>query len=343
MQERSALRRFGITLSRREQPMAVYTPVSADSLKVYLSAYDLGDLISFHGIEEGIENTNFHVFLTRGRYVLTLFEKRVAVEDLPFFLSVLDHLARAGLPCPRPVPTRSGQVLGTLCGRSATLVTYLPGAWPRQVTVRHCALLGALLARIHRHGQALRCRRRNALSLPAWQALAGSVLARADGVCPGLAGTIAEELAALSRDWPSHLPTGLIHGDLFPDNVFFQGDRISGVFDFYFACHDHLAYDVAICLNAWCFGPDGGFDARLAAAFLHGYAAVRPLEPDEWAMLPLLARGACLRFLLTRLYDWLHHEPGALVNPKHPGEFLCKLRFHQSVRDVSAYGLPALR
>ena len=319
--------------------MAVYTEVSDDELEAFLAGYDLGSPLSCKGIAEGVENSNFMLETERGRYILTLYEKRTRREDLPFFLGLMEHLSERGVSCPLPVHGRDGQALREMCGRPAALVTFLNGMSARRIAVGHCAELGAALAAMHLAGRDFTLTRPNALSLAGWRKLVDDTAARADEVRPGLAADVAAELAALQAAWPTDLPSGVIHADLFPDNVFFRGDALSGLIDFYFACNDFLAYDVAICLNAWCFEPDGPFNATKARALLSGYERVRRLSEAERDALPLLCRGSALRFLLTRLFDWLNHPPGAFVRPKDPLEYARKLRFHQGVRSVGEYGL----
>lgn len=320
--------------------MAVYTDVSAEELTAFLAGYDLGELLSYKGIAEGVENSNYLVHTARGYVLLTLFEKRVRASDLPFFVGLMEHLASRGLNCPQPIKTRSGEALGTLAGRPAVVVTFLDGMSLRRPSAAHCEALGEALAELHLKGAGFSLARANALSLQGWRPLyeaAGH--ARANALRAGLGDTIAAELETLERDWPRGLPEGVIHADLFPDNVFFLGDKLSGLIDFYFACNDMLAYDVAICLNAWCFEPDGAFNVTKGRGLLQGYQKVRSLEAAERDALPVLARGSALRFLLTRLVDWLNVPPGALVRPHDPMEYLRKLRFHQRVASARDLGL----
>src|SRR6185503_16416091 len=321
--------------------MAVYTDVAAEDLAAFLAGYDIGELLSYKGIAEGVENSNFLVHTSRGYYILTLYEKRVAPEDLPFFLALMEHLAARGLTCPQPVKNRSGALLGFVAGRPAAVVTFLDGMWIRRPSAAHCGAVGAALAKLHLAGADFAMKRRNALSVEGWRPLYVASAAGADSVQLGLRETIEREVTMLEGAWPSGLPQGVIHADLFPDNVFFLGDRLSGLIDFYFACTDTLAYDIAICLNAWCFEPDHSYNVTKGRALLHGYVAARPLSIEERVALPLLSRGACLRFLLTRLVDWLNVPPGALVRPKDPFEYFRKLRFHQAVTGVRDYGIDA--
>jgi len=319
--------------------MAVYTEVGDDELKAFLARYDVGPLLSFKGIAEGVENTNYLVHTGAGSFILTLYERRVERADLPFFLGLLEHLGARGIACPNPVRARDGEVLGEIAGKPAALVSYLEGVWVRRPGPQHCRALGAALAGLHRAGSDFALRRANALGPAAWAGLARATTPSADSVAPGLAGEIASELDAFAAGWPSALPNGIIHADLFPDNVFFIDGRISGLIDFYFACDDAYAYDIAICLNAWCFEADAAFNITKARQLLHAYESVRPLAAEEYSALPLLARGASMRFLLTRLYDWLNTPPTALVRPKDPMEYVRKLRFHRSVASAAEYGL----
>jgi len=319
--------------------MAVYTEVSDDDLAAFVASYGLGALLSYKGIAEGVENTNYLVHTEKGPIFLTLYEKRVAPQDLPFFLGLMEHLAKAGLNCPTPVRDLQGRLLRELSGRPAALVTFLEGVWIRRPQPRHCSALGQAMATLHLAGQGFALTRANALGIGGWRPLYQRFQARADEIAPGLAATIEQELDDLERHWPADLPQGIIHADLFPDNAFFLGDRLSGLIDFYFACNDALAYDVAIALSAWCFESDHSFNITKGQALLRGYQGVRALTPPERAALPLLARGAALRFLLTRAYDWLHTASDALVSRKDPLEYLRRLKFHRGVTSASAYGL----
>jgi homoserine kinase type II len=319
--------------------VAVYTEVSDEALRDFLALYDIGEVISFKGIAEGVENSNFLLRTDRSQFILTLYEKRVRATDLPFFVGLMEHLATRGVTCPQPVRNRCGEALGELAGRPAAVVTFLDGLWVRRPTVRHCSEVGQALAHMHLAGADFGLKRPNALSLAGWPPLLQAAESRADEVAPRLAGESAAELAFLQENWPAHLPNGVIHADLFNDNVFFLGERLSGLIDFYFACNDALAYDLAICLSAWCFEPDGDFNVSKGRAMISAYESVRRLNPYEIEALPILARGAALRFMLTRLVDWLNVPPGAKVAPKHPLEYRDKLRFHQRIRTAADYGL----
>jgi homoserine kinase type II len=319
--------------------MAVYTDVAAEDLAEFLKSYDIGELLSYKGIAEGVENSNFLLHTSEGAYILTLYEKRVAEDDLPYFLSLMAHLAERGVSCPQPAKNRQGEVYSRLVGRPAAIINFLEGMWPRRPSVAHCAGVGEAMAKMHVAGRDFPLVRKNPLSVGGWRPLFAPSAARADSVQAGLHDFIARELDFLEANWPSDLPEGVIHADLFPDNVFFLGDKLSGLIDFPFSCNDILAYDVAICLNAWCFEPDHSFNVTKARALLNAYGRERPLSAAEENALPLLARGAALRFLLTRLVDFLNVPPGALVKPKDPLEYVRKLRFQQQVASLRDYGV----
>jgi homoserine kinase type II len=319
--------------------MAVYTEVTDEALVEFLSRYDIGSVVAFRGIAEGVENSNYALKTTQGDFILTLYERRVAPEDLPWFLGLMEHLAARGLSCPLPVRARDGANLNALAGRIASITTFLPGVWPRRVAVEHCEPLGAALAQLHLAGADFPSTRKNALGPDAWAPLLQKSLARADAVQAGLGARLSRDLDHILAHWPAGLPAGHIHADLFPDNVFFLDGQISGLIDFYFAATDIYAYDVAICLNAWCFERDFSFNVTKSRALLRGYTAHRPLSAAEQEALPVLAQGAAMRFALTRLYDWLNTPAGALVTRKDPLDYERRLRFHLAAQDGRAYGL----
>jgi homoserine kinase type II len=318
--------------------MAVYTDVTDDDLTLFLTEYDIGGLVAFRGIAEGVENSNFSLRTGAGDFILTLYERRVDPADLPWFIGLMRHLAARGVNCPLPVAGRDGAALRQLRGRHAAVTTFLPGVWPRRPAPAHCGELGVALARLHAAGEGFLPARPNTLGPGAWAPL----LARcgdADALQLGLAAELRDAVEFVVGAWPADLPAGHIHADLFPDNVFFLDGHLSGLIDFYFACTDFYTYDIAVCLNAWCFEPDYAFNVTSARALLRGYGSVRVLRNDELAALPVLAAGAALRFLLTRLFDWLNTPDGALVVRKNPLDYHRRLRFHLGIRDFRAYGL----
>ena len=319
--------------------MAVYTEVTDDALTAFLTEYDLGTAIAFRGIAEGVENSNFQLRTTAGDFILTLYERRVDPAELPWFVGLMQHLANHGITCPLPVAGTDGEKLRHLAGRPACVTTFLPGVWPRRVRPDHCGPVGAALAALHRAGTSYAPTRANALGPAGWRPLLDHCLPRADQVLPGLAHELEAALDHILSSWPTGLPTGHIHADLFPDNVFFLDGHLSGLIDFYFAATDLLAYDIAVCLNAWCFEADFQFNVTKARALLRAYTETRALTGAERAALPVLCQGAAIRFLLTRLYDWVNTPEGAMVTRKDPLEYLRRLRFHLAAKDVHAYGL----
>jgi len=328
--------------------MAVYTKLTAEEIERFLKQYDIGTLVSFKGITEGVENTNYLLVTALageyGRYILTLYEQRVKPEELPFFMGLTEWLADRGIACPRPVKGCDGQVIGTLGGRSAALIHFLRGRGSPHITPRHLELVGEMIARMHLAAKDFPMTRRNALSVDGWDELFQRFRERADTICPGFENEVAQELTYLARHWPHDLPQGVIHADIFPDNIFFidgntDQPELSGIIDFYFACNDFWIYDVMICMNAWCFDAAHRFVPERAQALLRSYHRLRPITEAERQAMPILARGAAMRFLVTRSHDWLNRPEGALVNPKDPMEYITKLRFHQRVGDYRDYGI----
>ena len=319
--------------------MAVYTEIDDEDLREFIAEYDIGTVTGLKGIAEGVENTNYLLQTDRGSYILTIYEKRVDPKDLPFFLGLLDHLSQRGVPCPPTIHGRDGHALRQISGKPAAVQTFLQGIWPKRPQAVHCGEVGAALARMHLAGLDYPQSRPNALSVSGWGELVAATAERADEVAAGLGAEISAEYEELLHNWPNDLPTGVIHADLFPDNVFFMDDKLTGLIDFYFACTDALAYDLAICLNAWCFERGAEFNITKGRRLLSAYRDVRDVSDAELTALPLLARGSALRFLLTRLYDWLNQVDGAMVKPKDPLEYLHKMRFHRRIDGPGAYGL----
>lgn len=309
--------------------MAVFTHVPRPDIERALDDYEIGRLVALDGAPGGVENTTYFLTTTAGRFILTLFEKRVAPDDLPFFLALMRHLARKRVPAPLPVADRAGRDLRTICGRPAAIFTFLDGAPRLSPSAPDCAALGAALARLHRAAADFPLRRTNDFGPAGWRRLAAACGARAEECAPGLFELVRAENQFIAAHWPEALPSGAIHADLFPDNVFFSGRTISGVIDFYFSCTDFLAYDLAIAVNAWA-SDRGRFDPVRAGAAISGYGSIRPLEPEERAAMPTLLRGAALRFLLTRLYDRLNPAPGAAVTEKDPLEYRDLLLRHRA-------------
>ena len=310
--------------------MAVYTDITDAELEAFLGEFDLGEALSCKGIAEGVENSNFLVETTQGRFILTIYERRVREAELPFFLGLMQWLARHGYPCAEPMAGRDGRLYRMLRGKPAALVGFLNGLSVRRPSVAHCREAGEGLAWLHLASDGFPIRRDNDLGQAAWAPLFAGLGSAADGLKPGLAAVIDKDLGSLAAGWPRGLPAGVVHADFFPDNVFFQNGAFAAAIDFYFACDDFLAYDIAVALNAWCFEADGSFNVTCARAFIAGYERRRALEPAERAALPVLAWGAAMRFFLTRLNDWGSTPEGAMVRPKDPLEYERKLAVHRA-------------
>jgi len=314
--------------------MAVYTPLSKNEIRAFLAHYAVGTPVSARGIAEGVSNTNYLVQADK-RYILTIFESRADPKDLPFFMDLTSWLAERGIPAPRPIRAKNGKTILPLKGKSAALVEFLEGKNNPNITLYHMRQLGTLAAHMHLAAKDFPRKRANALSLSGYKELFAKIEKRCDQIKPGLAKTIRDELTYLQKNWPKDLPSGVVHADLFPDNVFFKQDELSGVIDFYFACNDFWMYDLMICMNAWCFNGVHTFLPSRAKALLQAYHKVRPITQKERKAMPLLARAAAMRFLLTRSYDWLNPVAGAVVTAKDPMEYLEKLAFHQGSNPLS--------
>lgn len=314
--------------------MAVYTDVPAEALETFLARYETGALLSAKGIAEGVSNSNFLVETKSGetstdRFILTLYERRIDIAELPWFIDLMEHLANAGLPVPRPIRDRSGEALQQLAGKAACLIQFLPGVSVSQPTAAQARAAGEALARLHLAGAGFTAPRSNGLGPDWWNETAREIAPGLDSIEPGLAALVTRRLAEVTASWPADLPAGTIHADLFPDNVLMLGNRVTGLIDFYFACTGLFAYDLAVLHAAWTFPKDG--KAPLPAheqALFEGYEGVRPLTPAERAAFPLLAQGAALRFLLSRAQDWLAPQSDALVQRKDPLPFARRLEHY---------------
>jgi homoserine kinase type II len=318
--------------------MAVYTDITDEELGVLLADFDLGSALSLKGVAEGVENSNFLLETEAGRYFLTVYERRVKADDLPFFLELLRWIAGRGFPSATPIPDREGRLLKTVRGKPAAIVSFLSGLAVRRPSAAHCREAGAGLAQLHLAAEGFPRTRGNDLGRAAWAPLFAGLEGAAEALKPGLAATISSDLERLAERWPKDLPAGVIHADFFPDNVFFRQGKFAGAIDFYFACVDAFAYDVAVALNAWCFEADGSFNITSARQLVAGYETLRPLSDLERSALPVLAHGAAMRFFLTRLADWGATPDGALVRPKDPLEYERKLAVHRSAPDLVLFG-----
>lgn len=319
--------------------MAVYTNVSETDIQKLRSLYALNGEVKLKAIAEGVENSNYLLTAADKRYILTLYEKRVNPADLPFFLELLTYLAEKGVPCPLPVKATDGKVIQEVAGRPAAMVSFLEGQSVKKPAAVHCGAVGEHLALMHLASNGYAHSRANSLSLAGWKDIWAKIQKPAAEAWPEAIPFVEEAMARLEKAWPQHLPKGIIHADLFPDNVFFEGDVLSGLIDFYFACNDLFAYDLAICLNAWCFENNREFNITKSQRMLEAYVAKRPLNAEERDAFPILCLGASMRFLMTRMHDWLNPQPGALVTPKDPMEYMQKLKFHLTAADYHAYGI----
>ncbi|MBK5263800.1 MAG: homoserine kinase [Alphaproteobacteria bacterium] len=319
--------------------MAVYTHVPAEDMADFLTRYDVGELLSAKGIAEGVENSNYLLETTSDRFILTLYEKRVNEADLPFFMDLLDHLAGRGCKVPRFIADREGNQLQQLAGRPACLIEFLTGISVTEPTPAQSHAAGCALGGLHAAAADFSGRRANALDLAGWHDLADKYGAHFDDIAPGLARRVAEELAYMDAHWPTALPHAVIHADLFPDNVLMHGDDVTGLIDFYFSCTDVRAYDLAVTHAAWCFDVDGNnYHADRGAALVKGYDEAFGLSEEERQAFPTLCRGAALRFMLTRAYDWINTPPGALVTRKDPLAFLRRLDFYANAKSGELTG-----
>jgi homoserine kinase type II len=318
--------------------MAVYTDITDVELAGLLADFDLGAALSLKGVAEGVENSNFLLETEAGRYFLTVYERRVRADDLPFFLELLRWIAEHGFPSATPIPDREGRLLKEVRGKPCAIVSFLSGLAVRRPSAAHCREAGAGLARLHLAAQGFPRTRANDLGQAAWAPLFAGLGQAAEDLKPGLAKTISSDIELLASRWPKRLPAGVIHADFFPDNVFFANGKFAGAIDFYFACVDAFAYDIAIALNAWCFEPDGSFNITSARQLVAGYETHRPLSDLERSALPVLAHGAAMRFFLTRLHDWGATPEGALVRPKDPLEYERKLAVHRASPDLVLFG-----
>jgi len=309
--------------------MAVYTSVPAEALEQFLARYETGPLLSAKGIAEGVSNSNFLVETTTDRFILTLYERRIDLAELPYFVALMEHLATSGLPVPRPIRDRDGSALQTVKGKAACLIQFLPGVSVSQPTAAQARAAGEALARLHVSGRDFTLRRPNGLAMPWWQTTAAELAPRLDEIEPGLSGKVCDRVQAVSASWPADLPVGTIHADLFPDNVLMLGHKVTGLIDFYFACTDIYAYDLAVLHAAWAFPPKGSAPLpHHEASLFEGYESVRPLSDAERKAFPVLAQGASLRFLLSRAQDWLAPHSDALVQRKDPLPFARRLEHY---------------
>ena len=318
--------------------MAVYTHVTKEELILFLKDYEIGELKGYEEISEGVENTNYKLIAEKGTYILTLYEDRVKKEDIPFFLDFMFHLSSSKINCPLPISNKKNKLISELNSKPASILSFLSGSSSQKITVEQTFEVGSVLAKIHLTGKELSIKRKNPISINNFEELIINSNETANNISSDLNSEISKEFNRIKENWPKDLPSGIIHADLFPDNVLFEENNISRVIDFCFSCIDFFAYDLGICINAWCFTEEG-FDLSLSESLLKGYQSIRKLEDNEIKNLPILCSASSLRFLLTRLNDWRSEKGNAIVTPKNPKDFVKILKFNKTVANASEYGL----
>ena len=310
--------------------MAVYTPITKEILSLFLENYNVGSLEKFKGVLEGVENTNYKIITSQNIFILTIFEKRVKEQELPFFIELQNHLSKKNIKCPSPISNKKGHYVNIIEEKPCVLMSFLKGKKIDNATYNHCYQIGKLAADIHQRSKDFTITRNNGLNQKQWRDIFNKCQNSKDNRYGELYNIIEQELQYLDKNWPSNLPIGIIHGDIFPDNVFFIENIVSGLIDFYFACNDYYAYELAICINAWCFDIKGTFNQKKYASILEGYQSLQNISSAEFDNLPILLRGAAMRILLTRLHDQLYHPEEAYVTPKDPMEYFAILKFHKA-------------
>ena len=315
--------------------MAIYTKVDTHEAKFILKNYNLGELKKIQGIKKGIENTNYLLITTTGKFILTLFEKRVQAKELPFFMNLMLSLNDRKILCPKPIKNKNKKTLFQIKNRQAAICSFVYGKEKNSHTLSECRSIGKNIAKLHMVGKKIKLHRANNLSIKSWIALNQSIKTKANKKIPNIYSFINTLLLDLKKKWPSQLPTGIIHGDLFPDNIFFNKKKFAGFIDFYFSCSDFLIYDIAICINAMCFDKKIKFNKLKANALLKGYSSQRKISKKEFTALPQLLLGASIRFFLTRLHDSINRQKGAVVKVKNPKEFLKRIQFYINTNSVN--------
>jgi len=320
--------------------MAVYTKLSKDNLEDFFSKYALGKLLNYAEIKDGIENTNYFIQTEKGKFILTLYEKRVEEKDLPFFISLMRNLYDKNFPSPEPIINKNGNYISEVLGKKAAVVSFLEGASKKKLSAKNCYDIGINTAKLHSITKSLAGKRENKLSVSSWREIYNKVKNDCFKIHPNLISIIEKNLDEIEKNWPKDIPSGIIHADLFPDNIFFKDEKLSGIIDYYFSCFDFYAFEIAICLNALCFEGENenlSFNVTKAKKFIQGYSEIRKLSDKEKQYLKILCQGAALRFLLTRVFDYLNLTQGAIVKIKDPIEYLKRLEFHNNVKDYQDY------
>ena len=320
--------------------MAIYTKLSENDLKKIFLKYNLGNLLNHKGIKEGIENTNYFVKTEKGKYILTLYEKRVDERDLPFFMGLMRNLFDENFPSPEPIINNNGNYITEILNKKAAVVSFIYGAAKKKLDPNNCYEVGYQTAKLHMITKNLTGKRKNKLSVDSWSEIYKKVQRDCSKIHPNLTKIVEKNLDEIENKWPKKIPAGIIHADLFPDNIFFKDNKLTGIIDFYFSCYDFYAFEIAICLNALCFegkNENLSFNVTKAKKFIDGYSSIRKLTEDEKISLKILCQGAAIRFLLTRVFDYLNLTEGALVKIKDPVEYLKRLEFHNNVTSYEDY------
>ena len=320
--------------------MAVYTKLSDNTLKEFFYKYNLGKLLTYQEIKEGIENTNYFIQTEKGKFILTLYEKRIEEKDLPFFISLMRNLFDKNFPSPEPIINKNGSYISEVSGKKSAVVSFLDGESKKNLSPENCHDVGIYAAKLHSITKGLSGKRQNKLSVNSWRNIFNKVKNDCSKIHSNLPSIIETNLDIIEKKWPKNIPSGIIHADLFPDNIFFKNNELSGIIDFYFSCNDFYAFEIAICLNALCFegkNENLSFNVTKAKRFIEGYSSVRKLGEDEKECLKILCQGAAIRFLLTRVFDYLNLIEGAVVKIKDPIEYLKRLEFHNNVKNYQDY------
>jgi len=320
--------------------MAVYTKLSEAELKEFFSKYNLGKLLNYKGIKEGIENTNYFTETEKGKFILTIYEKRVEEKDLPFFMSLMRNLYDKNFPSPEPIINRNGSYISEILKKKASIVSFIEGKSKTNLDPDDCYQVGIYTAKLHLVTKNLTGKRENKLSVKSWRDLYNKVKNDCSKIQKNLPKIIEKNLSGIEKNWPKDIPAGIIHADLFPDNIFFKNNKLSGIIDYYFSCYDFYAFEIAICLNALCFegkNENLSFNVTKAKKFIDGYSSIKKLTEKEKDSLKILCKGAAIRFLLTRVFDYLNLIEGAIVKIKDPIEYLKRLEFHDSVKNYNDY------
>ena len=320
--------------------MAIYTKLSENVLKEFFSKYNLGKLVNYNGIQDGIENTNYFVQTDKGKFILTIYEKRVEEQDLPFFMGLMRNLFDSNFPSPQPLINKNGNYITEIANKKAAVVSFLNGSAKKILSPDNCNKVGIESAKLHMITKNLKGKRGNRLSVDSWKKIYKKIKKDCTKIHPNLTNIIEKNLQEIENSWPKNIPSGIIHADLFPDNIFFKGNKLTGIIDFYFSCHDFYAFEIAICLNAFCFegkNENLSFNVTKEKKFIDGYSIIRKLSEEEKKSLKIQCQGAAMRFLLTRVFDFLNLTEGAIVKIKDPIEYLKRLEFHNSVKNYQHY------